>query len=30
MEDICRKAKNSHENGNDEKRGKTKMPCKKA
>jgi len=28
VENICRKAENSHENGDDEKRGKkTKMPC---
>jgi hypothetical protein len=30
MENICRKVENSHENGNDEKRGrKIEMPCRK-
>jgi hypothetical protein len=30
VENICKKAKNSHENGGDEKRGrKTEVPCKK-
>jgi hypothetical protein len=30
VENICRKAKNSYENGDDEKRReKTEVPCKK-
>jgi hypothetical protein len=30
VENICRKVKNSHENGHDEKWGrKTQFPCKK-